>query len=161
VYDKRFDRFTLYKQGKKDEYSLSGTSVTSFTQDRNGNIWVSTDGGESIFSISRSGIFFAISMTIRTKIRLPTIRYLPCRRIIRADYGQECGRGMNYFKIDGNNLKLIKKYDLLDPDNPNSNCVFNIYFSPSGELWIGNYSSGIYKFDPATETFVHINLPEG
>ncbi len=45
IYDKRYDRFTLYKHGKQDDNSLSGNSVTCFTQDMKGNIWVSTDGG--------------------------------------------------------------------------------------------------------------------
>ena len=162
IYDKRFDRFTLYKQGKKDEYSLGGTSVTSFTQDRNGNIWVSTDGGGINFFNKQKRNFFRYQHDNQNQNTLTNNKVLA----LQADNkgGLWAGMwqgGLNYFKIDGNNLKLIKKYDLLDPDNPNSNCVFNIYFSPSGDLWIGNYSSGIYKFDPATETFIHINLPGG
>jgi signal transduction histidine kinase/ligand-binding sensor domain-containing protein/CheY-like chemotaxis protein len=161
-YDKRFDRFTLYKQGKKDDYSLSGTSVTSFTQDLNGNIWVSTDGGGINFFNRQKRNFFHYRHDDQNMNSLTNNKVLA----LQADKkgGLWAGMwqgGLNYFKIEGNNLRLVKKYDFLDPNDPNSNCVFNIYLSPSGELWIGNYTSGIYKFDPAKETFIHLNLPGG
>jgi ligand-binding sensor domain-containing protein len=162
LYDKRFDRFTLYKQGKQDNYSLSGTSVTSFTQDLNGNIWVSTDGGGINFFNKQNRNFILYRHD-------PNNRNTPTNNKVLAlqadpEGGLWAGMwqgGLNYFAIEGKNLKLVKKYDLLDPNDPASNCVFNIYFSPSGELWVGNYSSGIYKFDPAKETFIHLNLPGG
>jgi signal transduction histidine kinase/ligand-binding sensor domain-containing protein/CheY-like chemotaxis protein len=162
LYDKRFDRFSFYKQGKNDNYSLRGTSVTSFTQDRNGNIWISTDGGGINFFNKQKRNFFHHQHDDQNRNTLTNDKVLA----LQADKkgGLWAGMwqgGLNYFKIDGNNLKLVKKYDFLDPEDPNSNCVFNMFYSPSGELWIGNYSSGLYKFDSIKETFIHVNLPGG
>ncbi|MBN2272819.1 MAG: response regulator [Bacteroidales bacterium] len=160
IYDKRFDRFALYKQGKQNYESLSGSSVTSFTQDKQGNIWISTDGGGiNLFNPQKRNFIHYKSDPINKQT-------LSNNKVLAVEADNKGGLwagmwqgGLNYFKIEGQHLRLIRKYNLLDKNDPASNSVFRIYITKSGELWIGNYSTGIYRYEPFTDTFTPVIIP--
>jgi signal transduction histidine kinase/ligand-binding sensor domain-containing protein len=162
VYDERFNKFALYKQGKQANNALSGSSVTSFTQDSQGKIWIATDGGGINLFNNKKGSFIRYQSDSKNKQSLTNNKVLSIHADDRSGLWAGLWQGgLNYFKIDGNNLILKKKYNYLDGKDLNSNCVFKIYTSKSGELWIGNYFTGIYKFDPEKETFINVKLPSG
>jgi ligand-binding sensor domain-containing protein/signal transduction histidine kinase len=162
VYDKRYDRFTLYKHGKQDNNSLSGTSVTCFAQDSKGNVWISTDGGGINLFNRQRGHFTRYRSDSKNQQTLTNDKVLALEADTRGGLWAGMWQGgLNYFAIDGNKLILKKKYNFLNKSDSNSNCVFNIYMNKAGELWVGNYSTGAYKFDPSTETFIPIKLPLG
>jgi signal transduction histidine kinase/ligand-binding sensor domain-containing protein/CheY-like chemotaxis protein len=162
IYDKRFDRFTLYRQVKQDKNSLDGSAVTCFAQDLNGNIWVSTDGGGiSLFNPSKRNF-------TRHRSDSKNPQTLTNDKVLALNEDNKGGLwagmwqgGLNYFKIDGEKLILKKKYDFVDENDSSSNCIYNIYLSENNELWIGNYSTGAYKYDPYTEKFKSIKFPAG
>ncbi|MBN1414988.1 MAG: response regulator [Bacteroidales bacterium] len=159
-YDKRLDRFALYKQGKHDYESLSGASVTSFAQDKQGNIWVSTDGGGINFFNPHKRSFIHYKSDSKNRLTLTNNKVLALHADDKGGLWAGMWQGgLNYFKTDGGKLYLVKKYDFLDEKNPTSNCVFNIYYTKSGELWIGNYSAGAYRYNPGTETFIPVEIP--
>jgi signal transduction histidine kinase/ligand-binding sensor domain-containing protein len=158
-YDKRFERFIHYKQESQDKNSLFGSSVTCFTEDKGGNIWISTDGG----GINKFNTKTAKFINFRSNLNDP--RTLTNNKVlaIKADHkgGLWAGMwqgGLNYFKIEGDNLVLKKKYDFVDKNNLNSNSIFNIYVSNNDEVWVGNYSTGLYKLDPITDNFKSVEL---
>jgi signal transduction histidine kinase/ligand-binding sensor domain-containing protein len=162
IYDKRYDRFTLYKRGKQDTHSLSGNSVTCFTQDKNGNIWVSTDGGGINLFDREKNNFIRFRSDSKNRQTLTNDKVLA----LAADQkgGLWAGMwqgGLNYFKIEGINLIFKKRYDYLNKNDVNSNCVFTLCLNTAGDLLVGNYSTGAYKFDPQSDTFIPIPLPVG
>lgn len=158
-YDKRFDRFIHYKQESQNQNSLFGSSVTCFTEDLDGNIWISTDGG----GINKFNPKTKNFTNFRSKLNDPRTLTNDKVLAIKTDHkgGLWAGMwqgGLNYFKIKGDNLVLKKKYDFVDKNNLNSNCIFNIYVSNNDEVWVGNFSTGLYKLDPVTEKFKTIEL---
>ena len=162
LYDKRFDRFTLYKHGNQDTNSLAGTAITCFVQDQNGKIWVSADGGGINLYNSSKGYFIRHRSDIKNSRTLTNDKVLALATDNKGGlWAGMWGGGLNYFKIEGDRLILKKKYNYLDDNNLNSNCVFKIYYDRNGELWVGNYSTGAYKFDTITEKFKPITLPVG
>jgi len=160
LYDKRFDRFALYKQGKHDTESLSGASVTSFAQDKHGNIWISTDGGGINLFNTKKRSFIHYQSDPRNRQTLTNNKVLALQADDKGGLWAGMWQGgLNYFKTDGQKLTLVRKFDRLDKDNPASNSVFNIYYAKTGQLWIGNYSTGVYRYEPRTETFVPVKIP--
>ena len=162
IYDVRFNRFTLYKHSEQDDHSLSGNSVTCFTQDSKGKIWISTDGGGINLFNQQKNNFIRYRSTGKNQKTLTNDKVLALKADNKGGLWTGMWQGgLNYFKIDGNKLILKKRYDYLNKKDLNSNCVFNIYINKAGELWVGNYSTGAYRFDPNTETFIPIKLPIG
>jgi len=158
-YDKRFERFIHYKQESQDKNSLFGSSVTCFTEDQGGNIWISTDGGGINKFNPKTKKFSNFRSNLNDSRTLTNDKVLA----IKADHkgGLWAGMwqgGLNYFKIEGDNLILKKKYDFVDKNNLNSNSIFNIYVSNNDEVWVGNFSTGLYKLDPVTDKFKPVEL---
>lgn len=158
-YDKRFERFLHYKQESQNKNSLFGSSVTSFAEDRDHNIWISTDGG----GINKFNPKTREFTNFRSNANNP--QTLTNNKVLSIAADRQGGLwagmwqgGLNYFRIEDGKLVLKKKYDSVDQNNPASNSVFKIYASNNNELWVGNYSTGLYKFDPATEKFKPFEL---
>jgi len=158
-YDKRFERFIHYKQESQNKNSLFGSSVTCFTEDQDRNIWISTDGG----GINKFNPQTKKFNNFRSNLNDP--RTLTNDKVLSVEADHQGGLwagmwqgGLNYFKIEGDNLILKKKYDFVDKNNLNSNCIFTIYVSKSNETWVGNFSTGLYKLDPITEKFKSVEL---
>jgi Predicted periplasmic ligand-binding sensor domain len=159
IYDKRFERFTLYRQNKEDINSLDGSSVTCFTQDLNGNIWIATDGGGINSFNPSTGNFTRHRSDSKNPLTLTNNKVLALNKDNKGGLWAGMWQGgLNYFKIDGDKLILKKKYNFVDENDLTSNSIFNIYFNKDNELWVGNYSSGAYKFDPTTEKFKSIKF---
>jgi PAS domain S-box-containing protein len=156
IYDKHFESFIHYKQ---DKNSLQGSSVTCFTEDLYGNIWIATDGG----GINMFNPLTKKFTNYRNDSKNPYT--LTNNKVLALETDNKGGLwagmwkgGLNYFKIAGEKLILKKKYNLVDENYPNSNSIFKIYFSKEKELWVGNFETGAYKFDPSTEKFKSVKL---
>jgi signal transduction histidine kinase/ligand-binding sensor domain-containing protein len=162
LYDQRYDRFTLYRHGKQDDKSLSGASVTCFAQDGKGRIWISTDGGGiNLFDRGKNS-FLRYQGESKNQQSLTNDKVLALAS--DSHNGLWAGMwqgGLNYFKIEGEKLVIKKKYNFLNKNDVNSNCVFTLSLNTSGEVWVGNYSTGAYKLDPVTDTFLPISFPPG
>lgn len=161
IYDNRFERFIYYKQGADNINSLSGSSVTCFTEDMDGNIWISTDGGGINKFNPKTKKFTNFRSNIKDPKTLTNDKVLA----IEADHkgGLWAGMwqgGLNYFKIEGDNLVLKRKYDLVDEDNLLSYSIYNIYNTADDELWVGNFETGLYKYDPNKGKFKSIKLSD-
>ena len=160
-YDKRFERFIHYKQGPENVNSLSGNSVTCFTEDMDGNIWISTDGGGINKFNPRTKKITNFSSKIKDPGTLANDKVLA----VEADHkgGLWAGMwqgGLNYFKIEGNNLVLKRKYEHVDEDNLLSYSIYNLYNTADDELWVGNFATGLYKFDTKSEKFESVKLSD-
>ena len=160
-YDNRFERFIHYKQGTDNINSLSGSSVTCFTEDMDGNIWISTDGG----GINKFNPKTKKFTNFKSKKNDP--KTLTNNKVLAIEADRKGGLwaglwqgGLNYFKIEGDNLVLKRKYDHVEEDNLVSNSIFNIYNTADDELWVGNFETGLYKYDRNKGKFKSIKLSD-
>ncbi len=152
VYDKRYKKFTQYKKDKQTGYSFN--LVTSFAEDIKGNIWIATDGkGIARFNLNENKFVWYLSDSNDPHT-------LTNNKVLAVTTDNNGGLwagmwqgGLNYFQIKDNKLILKKKYPVVDENDPKSNSVFRIYRNHAGEIWVGNFETGAYLFDPETERF--------
>jgi len=152
IFDKRYEKFTHYKQDKQTGYSFK--AVTSFAEDLNGNIWIANDGRGITWFNPKENKFDRHLSDIHDPQTLTNDKVLAVETDNKGGLwvGMWQG-GLNYFQINGNKLILKKKYPVVDKTDPNSNSVFRIYRNTAGEIWVGNFETGAYLFDPKTEQF--------
>lgn len=152
IYDKRFKKFTQYKHDEQTGYSFN--AVTSFAEDIKGNIWIATDGRGITYFNPKEKIFVRHLSDIKDPQTLTNDKVLAV--VTDNKGGLWAGMwqgGLNYFQINGNKLILKKKYPYVDETDPKSNSIFRIYRNRAGEIWVGNFETGAYLFDPKTERF--------
>jgi ligand-binding sensor domain-containing protein/signal transduction histidine kinase len=152
VYDERFKKFTQYKRDNQTGYYFN--AVTSFAEDLKGNIWIATDGSGITYFNPKEKIF------VRHLSDIEDIQTLTNDKVLAVVADNKGGLwagmwqgGLNYFQINGSKLILKKKYPYVDESDPKSNSIFRIYRNSAGEIWVGNFETGAYLFDPKTERF--------
>jgi signal transduction histidine kinase/ligand-binding sensor domain-containing protein len=152
IYDKRFEKFTLYKHDKQTGYSFK--IVTSFAEDLNGNIWIASDGRGITWFNPKEKKFVRYLSNVNDPKTLTNDKVLAVETDDKGGLwvGMWQG-GLNYFQIKDSKLILKKKYPRVDETDPKSNSVFRIYRNKAGEIWVGNFETGAYLFDPKTERF--------
>jgi len=152
IYDKRYEKFTQYKHDEQTGYSFN--AVTSFAEDIKGNIWIATDGRGITYFNPKEKIFVRHLSDIKDPQTLTNDKVLAV--VTDNKGGLWAGMwqgGLNYFQINGSKLILKKKYPYVDETDPKSNSIFRIYRNRAGEIWVGNFETGAYLFDPKTERF--------
>ncbi len=152
IYDKRYEKFPLYKLDKQTGYSFN--IVSSFAEDSKGNIWIGCDG-KGITRFDPKENKFVRYLSDRNDPHT-----LTNNKVLAVETDTNGGLwvgmwqgGLNYFQIKGNKLILKKKYPVVDETDPKSNSVFRIYRNRAGEIWVGNFETGAYLFDTETEKF--------
>ncbi len=60
-------------------------------------------------------------------------------------------------RYDGSAFRVFTA-NTVDSSGPSDNYIWKILASPTGHLWIGTYSGGLNRFDPATESFTPIRI---
>lgn len=159
LYDKRFNRFRLYRQGAE---GLHGNSVTIFSEDHQGNLWIGTDGGGLNKFDPRTETFTHYKLQPGNPHSLASDKVLA----VLADkpgslwvgYWQE---GVCHYSVVGDQLIRQRQYPLLDPTNSNSHSVYKLSLDHTGTLWVGSFATGAYRFDPTTDRFVSIPASRG
>lgn len=152
LYDKRFNRFRLYRQGAD---GLHGTSVTCFAEDEHGCVWIGTDGGGlNRFDVrtERFTHYHARPDAIHSLASDKVLALLIDRPgSLWVGYWQE---GVTHFKVVGDQLIRLAHYPLLDPSNSLSHSVYKLVVDQTGTLWAGSFATGAYRFDEAGGRFI-------
>jgi signal transduction histidine kinase/ligand-binding sensor domain-containing protein/CheY-like chemotaxis protein len=160
IYDNRFYKFTHYRHEKHNINSLSGNSVTCFTQDLNGNIWIATDGGGISFFDPSERRFVIYRSDSKNHGTLTNDKVLAIETDNRGGLWAGMWQGgLDYFQIDGDKLRLKKKYSYINESVPGSHSVFNIYCDRNDRLWVGTLA-GAYLSDRRKDTFEPVILED-
>jgi len=137
------------------EHGLSNNNVVSFTQDKNGYIWICTKDGLNRYDGHR----FKILRHKKGDTNSICSNALNCVYADKFDDIIWIASEKN--GIDAYNYKTnIFKHFVHNGANPNSliaNGVTHITSDKKGNLWIATYQGGIEYFDKKTGIFTHYN----
>ena len=151
-------RFLKYRYNRKDNTSLSQDTVRAIIADRQGTLWVGTDGG--------------LNRAIRPEVSGKVVgfeRFLPHPETLHGlNHPRVCAlfeddTGTLWVGTDGGGLNRFDpktgRFDryMNDPRNPQTlsyNEIRSIYQDRSGLLWVGTYGGGVNKVDARRKPFL-------
>ncbi|MCP4694204.1 MAG: response regulator [Desulfobacterales bacterium] len=154
-------RFTHYRRDPDDPDSLSNDSVYSIYEDRNGTLWVGTDGGGlNRFVPGESGGAAGRGRFIHYRHDPDDPRSLGHDKV-KTIYEDRAGTlwlgtegGLNRFNREEKTFTSYRH----DPDDPlslSNNRIWTIHEDRAGAFWIGTDGGGLDRFDRETGRFHH------
>ena len=154
LFDRVNDKFTFYKNNPADANSLSNNIVRCILKDKNGMLWIGTDGGLNKFN-PRTRTFkrYFYNSNDPGSLRNNLLK------VIHEDRD-----GDIWIATNGGGLELYDKkndkfiHHLPDSKNPNSlndNIVWFIHEDKEGIFWLGTNAGGLNRFDKSTGSFTH------
>lgn len=149
IYDKEKYGFVHYKFNSFEKNSLSHTNVSGFEENKDGDFWITTDGGGLNHFNRKTGVFTHY-VDLFTNNKLLSIAQDKKENLW---LGMWAG-GLNYFDPK---TKKVRKYRH-DPKNPRSltdDNVFEILVTRDGTVWVGTWGNGLSKYNPATDDFTN------
>ncbi len=152
----RFDGTAIQRMNCEDTASgIGNNNISALYEDKDRNLWVGTDRGVYLYN-PHSDVFTYMSHKTGEGIEMQnwvsaivgdsvgnTWIVIPDQGVFRYKDGEL------YF-YDNANEKQIKK------DSPNCICVRR-----NGEVWVGHWGVGLYRYQPEKDTFVQIAADAG
>jgi signal transduction histidine kinase/ligand-binding sensor domain-containing protein/DNA-binding response OmpR family regulator len=152
-YDKNLTLFNSKQNNAYDPAGLNAPFVSSFAENKDGDIFVGTDGGGlNLFHI-KSGLFTHIAIKAREKINSAGLPILT----MMLDRDQQLWIGTFQDGLFIYNTKTGQYQQLnagKDDAHINNNEIFCLKQDRKGKIWIGTNGGGLNVFDPATKSFL-------
>jgi PAS domain S-box-containing protein len=158
----RFDshEFRTYRHDPSDPRSISNSIVWDIVEDRQGNIWVGSDGGLDLWRReTEEFLHFSLDGTASRKSPPVMIRRLlleegKCLWIGTTDSG--------LYRMDFKTRKISSLSDeLKNPNAFDNNTILDLYRDSQGIIWIGTRDNGLKRIDPITRQFqVYLHDPQ-
>lgn len=131
---------------------LSGKAVSQFCEDPSGNLWIATeDGGLNYFDVKTK----KISRPVKTTYHNTHALLLDGENLWIGTFS----RGIDVYNT--RTKKLVNyRYDEENVHTINDDCIFSIYKTSTGDIYIGT-PVGLNKYDRTKNEFVRINEVSG
>lgn len=152
----RYDgyNFTIYKHDAKDPHSLPANDVTHLFEDKQGNLWIGSGGGLSLYNYdSNNFTTFKASKTDESTLSDPDIAYIFQDSKDRIWVGSYSGLNL----LDVKTKKVKRFLYAKNRDDIAGHHVTSITEDNEGTLWLGT-EGGLVQFDPETgaaKTYLH------
>jgi signal transduction histidine kinase/ligand-binding sensor domain-containing protein/DNA-binding response OmpR family regulator len=152
-YDKNLTLFNSKQNNAYDPAGLNAPFVSSFAENKDGDIFVGTDGGGlNLFHI-KSGLFSHIAIKAKEKSNSAGLPILS----MMLDRNQQLWIGTFQYGLFIYNTKTGQYKQLnagKDNTHINQNEIFCFKEDRNGKIWIGTNGGGVNVFDPKTKTFL-------
>ncbi len=130
---------------------LSITGTIGITQDKNGNVWFSTDNG--VFSYDGIQTTTFRNNPLNTNSLAHNFAHAVCADDDGKIWIGTLGSGLErYNPATGDFIHF--KNDPNDPASLVNDSVTSVLIDKEGTMWIGTHG-GLDKYDPETNTFIH------
>jgi signal transduction histidine kinase/ligand-binding sensor domain-containing protein len=133
--------------GTKLEPVVTGIQIRSISADRDGNLWIGTNGQGLLRFRDRPVRIFSQADGLPNNVPMTVLS----KRDGSLWVGSNCN-GLSVF--DG---KRFKTYD--EKDGLSNSCVWSLAEGKTGELWVGTWGGGLFRF--ADGHFVQFTLRQG
>ncbi len=152
-YNKNLNLFNLKQSNVFDEKGLNGSIVTSFAEDKHGNIFIGTDGGPLNLFDKKTGLFTHFNLK---PIDNPLALGLPILSLEMAKTNHLfIGTYSNGLFILDPNTGIYKQLRSgKGPSDLNSNDIFAIKEDNEGKIWVGTNGEGIDILDPESQKVI-------
>ncbi|MCK6649266.1 MAG: SpoIIE family protein phosphatase [Bacteroidia bacterium] len=143
---------TVYKHNQQDSNSLANNFIYSLFEDKNGVLWIGTNGGGlDAFNLSTGKFTHYISkQNSKNSLSNNNVRAILEDRDGMLWIGTD--EGLNAFD---RKTKNFTRY-LNNPKDPNSisnNSAWCLLEASDGRIWIGTYGGGLNVFDKKNKSF--------
>ena len=141
----------MYKHFAGDNNSLSFEDVDKFTEDRQGNLWIGTNGGGLIYFNRKTGKFTQYKHDPGNANSLSNDIIVS----LCIDHDQKLWVGTYFGGLDCFDGKVFTHYKHNDKvaGSISDNRVWSILEDSSNRLWVGTFAGGVNIFDPSKKEF--------
>jgi signal transduction histidine kinase/ligand-binding sensor domain-containing protein/DNA-binding response OmpR family regulator len=149
-------KFTVYRHDPADSSTLSSNSIRDFCEDQSSTLWIATNGG-GINSFDRETERF--TRYTHDQNNPTSISNDFIHRITSFIYGDReifwIGTGVDVNKFDPAS-EQITHLPFTDKGYPESS-VEAMVMDSAGNVWIGSWGGGLYRFDPVTRRYTNFS----
>jgi len=149
LYDPKKDNFKVFKNQPTDTTSINSNYISSILEDKQGNLWIVSDGNCLNKWIPETQSFIRYPFEKKKN----SLYAHPSKMIANDSKGNlwlvSFGRGIYCFEPDSGNFT---KYDDLAIEFGN-NCYKSLYIDNQDKLWIATDGNGFISYDPTHDKF--------
>ncbi|MCR8556495.1 response regulator [Mucilaginibacter sp. BJC16-A38] len=152
-YDKNLTLFNSRQNNAYDPAGLNAPFVSSFAENKDGDIFVGTDGGGLNLFHTKTGLFSHIAIKAKKKKNSAGLPILT----MMLDRNRQLWIGTFQDGIFIYNTKTGQYQQLTagnDARHINQNEIFCFKEDSKGRVWIGTNGGGVNVYDPGTKTFL-------
>lgn len=138
-------RITVYSSNQLKPHLLSSNNILCLTDDHNGNLWIGTYNGINRFD-KMTGEFEPI------EIQNSTNKVVACILVTKKN-DILIGLDDGLFKYDPQRNMFVHHGTQNIGDIPVNASVKSMIEDNTGEIWIGTWNSGLYRYSPSKNVF--------
>lgn len=131
---------------------LSGKAISQFCEDPKGNLWIATEDGGINYYDRKTG---EITQPIQTTYHNTHALLLVGEKLLIGTFS----RGLDVYDLKTKSLQNYR-FDSRDSQTINDDCIFSLYQSRSGEIYVGT-PVGLNRLDLQTGAFTRIPEVQG
>ncbi|MGQ7718749.1 two-component regulator propeller domain-containing protein [Melioribacter sp. OK-1-Me] len=141
--------FVKFTNNADDSHSLIDNRIRTIYQDRDGEIWISTDQGVSRYDPLRNNFINYTTPQLSSYLMF-SITQINTGEILFASYGG----GLNIYDKRRKSF-IYLKHNPRDTNSIASDNLWVAFQDSKGRIWIGTDESGLDLFDYKNKTFKH------
>jgi ligand-binding sensor domain-containing protein/sensor histidine kinase YesM len=148
--------YSLYRKKSDAPGSISDNEILKIFEDKSGTIWVGTSNGLNKY-VSETNDFRACYATNNIGVNnyIWDIIELKNNEIFVISRASK-PEGIDISRLNKTTWKLeLPPQNYCEPDNLSSSVITNLHVDNDGNLWLGTFGTGVFKYTPRSNKFSH------